>query len=254
MNRINKINEIRKKLRTGKVSLGSWLQLSNSNVAEIMGDSGYDWVAIDMEHGQISIKDLPNLCRAIELNNTLPLVRLSESTPSNCKRALDSGAGGVIAPMIKSADQMREIIDACKWPPSGNRGVGFSRSNLYGRYFESYKNEAKKPLIIGMIEDIRAAKEIENIISIPDLDAIFIGPYDLSASMKIVGEFENNKFIKIIENIESICVDRNFPLGIHQVTPSEKDLHNLIDRQYKFIAYSIDTVFLEKSVICPKFN
>ena len=101
-----------------------------------------------MEHGSISTNQLPNLFRAIEIGNTLPLARIAQPRPKDCKQALDAGAGGIIAPMIDNAKQLQIIIEACQWPPTGSRGVGFSRANLFGKYFEEYKIEAQKPLII----------------------------------------------------------------------------------------------------------
>ena len=103
-----------------------------------MGQAGYDWVAIDLEHGSIGVHQIPDLCRALELGNTLPLVRLAQGHSKDCKQALDAGAGGVIAPMVESAEQLLLIRDACRWPPAGTRGVGFSRANLFGRHFDAY--------------------------------------------------------------------------------------------------------------------
>ena len=108
MNRIHVINSIREKLNNGGCSVGSWMQLPNSSVAEIMGCSGYDWVAIDMEHGAVSVDQLPDLFRALELGDTLPLVRVAEGSAKDCKQALDAGAGGIIVPMIETASQLEQ--------------------------------------------------------------------------------------------------------------------------------------------------
>jgi len=104
MNRYDAIIKIRKKLQNGGISIGSWMQIPHGSVAEIMGHSGYDWVAIDMEHGSISNNQLPDLFRGIELGGTLPLVRLAEGESKDCKEALDAGAGGVIVPMVTTAE------------------------------------------------------------------------------------------------------------------------------------------------------
>ena len=95
-----------------------------------MGQSGYDWVAVDMEHGAVCNSILPDLFRALELGNTLPLVRVVQGSEKECKQALDSGAGGLIIPMIESADQLKNVISFSSWPTNGTRGVGFSRANL----------------------------------------------------------------------------------------------------------------------------
>ena len=135
MNRLDKINSIRQAIHTGGLSIGSWIQIPHSSVAEIMGRSGYDWVAVDMEHGAISVNQLPDLFRALELGGTLPLARLAQGEPMECKQVLDAGAGGVIVPMIENEEQLMRVIDACRWPPDGNRGVGFFQSKSVWKVF-----------------------------------------------------------------------------------------------------------------------
>ena len=93
MNRLKAISSIREKLRNGEYSVGSWIQIPHSSIAEIMGQAGYDWVAVDLEHGAVSIHQLPDLFRALELGNTLPLARLAQGYSKDCKQALDAGAG-----------------------------------------------------------------------------------------------------------------------------------------------------------------
>ena len=252
MNRRAKIQEIRKKLSDGKCSIGSWMQIPHPSIAEIMGQAGYDWVAVDMEHGAISVHQLPDLFRALELGNTLPLVRLAHGHSKDCKQALDAGAGGVIVPMIKSADQLRKVRDATRWPPSGNRGVAFSRANLFGKNFNEYIKEAKQPLLIAMIEHINAINELDDILKVDGLDAILIGPYDLSTSMNLTAQFDHPEFAKAIRDIKSKSESANIPCGIHVVSPSVDDLKEKIDDNYRFIAYSIDSVILTNFLRKPE--
>ena len=252
MNRLMAITDIRKKLNNGGVSVGSWMQIPHSSIAEIMGQSNYDWVAVDMEHGAISVHQLPDLFRALELGNTLPLVRLAHGHSKDCKQALDAGAGGVIVPMIKNADQLRKVRDATRWPPSGNRGVAFSRANLFGKNFNEYIKEAEQPLLIAMIEHIDAINELDDILKVDELDAILIGPYDLSTSMNLTAQFDHPEFAKAIRDIKSKSESANIPCGIHVVSPSVDDLKEKIDDNYRFIAYSIDSVILTNFLRKPE--
>lgn len=254
MNRFNTITEIRKKLKSGKVSIGSWMQIPHGSVAEIMGHAGYDWVAVDLEHGSISTNQLPDLFRAIEAGGTLPLVRLSQAHPKDCKRSLDAGAGGVILPMVESAEQLKATIEHCAWPPVGQRGVGFSRANLFGKHFEGYKNEAQAPIVVAQIEHIRGVEELEHILKVPGLDAILIGPYDLSASMGLTGQFEAPEYLDILLKIKKLSQKFNIPSGIHVVQPDLRELKAKISEGYQFIAYSIDSVFLYSGAECPKLE
>ena len=251
MNRLQLIEEIRQKLSSGIYSLGSWMQIPNSSIAEIMGQSEYDWVAVDLEHGSISVNQLPDIFRALELGNTLPLVRLAEAQAKDCKQALDAGAGGVIVPMVEDSKQLEFIRDCCRWPPSGKRGVGFSRANLFGKFFEDYIDEAQKPLLVAIIESIKAVDNLESILQVKGLDAVLIGPYDLSASMNLTAKFENEEFLHIIEKILTLSNQHSVACGIHVVDPEHNNLKKRIDEGYQFIAYSVDSVFLSKGCENP---
>lgn len=251
MNRLMKIQAVRKKLKNGGLSVGGWMQLPNASVAEIMGQSGYDWVALDLEHGAVSPHQLPDFFRALELGNTLPLVRLAQSSIKDCKQALDAGSGGVIVPMVESADQLIAVRSACRWPPSGTRGVAFSRANLFGKYFEGYSEEAQAPLLVAMIESSKALSNLEDIFAVDGLDAILIGPYDLSASMGIVAQFDNPIFQFEMDRIKTLAIKKGVPAGIHVVKPSVLELRQRLNEGYRFIAYSIDSVMLSCSAENP---
>lgn len=248
MDRLRAISRIRSSLSNGGSSIGSWMQIPNASIAEIMGQAGYDWVAVDMEHGAISVHQLPDLFRALELGNTLPLVRLAHGTFKDCKHALDAGAGGVIVPMIESAEQLIKVRDACRWPPAGTRGVGFSRANLFGTHFDDYNAEAQSPMLVAMIEHYRAVHNLESILKVEGLDALLIGPYNLSASMNMTGKFDRLEFKSVLSEIFCTANRLGIPCGLHIVAPSEAVLAEMLRAGYRFLAYSIDSVFLNHAV------
>ncbi len=245
--RSEKIQAIRQKLKQGKPSVGSWMQIPHSSVAEILGHSGYDWIAVDLEHGSISAHQLPDLFRALELGGTLPLVRLAQGCSKDCKQALDAGAGGVIIPMVENAGQLQKVIEASQWPPAGSRGVGFSRANLFGKNFTEYAKEAQSPLVVAQLEHIMAVENLEEILSVKGLDALFIGPYDLSASMGLTGQFEHNDFQEALNRVLKICKQHKVSSGVHVVYPDPNELQLRIEEGHRFIAYSVDSVFLVQS-------
>ncbi len=244
MNRTKAIKVIREKLRNGEHSVGSWMQIPNSSVAEIMGSSGYDWIALDMEHGSMSLHQLPDIFRALELGNTLPLVRISEGKSKDCKQALDAGAGGVIIPMIESSSQLESVRESCCWPPAGKRGVAFHRANLFGGRFKDYEKEAQSPLLIAMIETAKGIENIDAILDVKGLDAIIVGPYDLSASLGKTAQFQSKEFLNALEKVFKSAKLKNIPLGIHVVEPSSQELFTRIEEGYQFIAFSLDSVML----------
>jgi 2-dehydro-3-deoxyglucarate aldolase len=251
MNKAQTIQNIRSKLQSGEVSIGSWMQIANSSVGEIMGHAGYDWVALDMEHGSMCVHQLPDIFRALELGGTLPLVRVASGDSTYCKEALDAGAAGIIVPMIETAEDVDAARCACCWPPTGKRGVAFSRANLYGKHFDAYQAEAQEPLFIAMIENAKAIENLDGILQVQGIDAIMIGPYDLSASMGITAEFENPDFVAAMSHIRNTAMQHNIPAGIHIVSPSESELTQRIDEGYRFIAYSIDAVMLVENSTRP---
>jgi 2-dehydro-3-deoxyglucarate aldolase len=129
----------------------------------------------------------------------------------------------------------------------GERGVGFSRANLFGQKFEAYKEQAKHPLLIAMIETQKGASGIREILKVPGLDAIFIGPYDLSASLGVIGDFNHPLFKDALRLILDECRMAGIPSGIHVIKPIKDELNLRIKEGYQFIAYSIDAVFLWES-------
>lgn len=251
MNKLKATQLLRKKLLANECSLGSWMQLSNSSVAELMGSSGYDWVAIDAEHGSFALSELPDLFRALELGNTLPFVRVPDQNLKFCQQVLDAGAAGVIVPLIEDAEMLASIIDATRWPPAGTRGVGYSRTNLFGGHFESYSTEAQDPFVVAMIESRKGLINLEEIVSVPGLDAILIGPYDLSASLGKIGLFDDPEIKEAIDKIKMSCIARRIAIGIHVINPSTVELQARIGEGFTFIAYSVDSVMLRLTAQNP---
>ncbi len=246
---------VRRTLADGRPSIGSWIQLPGGSSAEVLGAAGYDWVGVDLEHGSIAVSQLPDIFRALELGDTLPLARIAVDDPTACKQALDAGAAGVIVPMIRSARQLAAVRDACRWPPAGRRGVGYSRANLFGQRFDAYRTgEAQSPLLVAMIEDTQAVSNLDELLAVDGLDAIFIGPYDLSASLGCTGDFENPAFTATIAQILETCRRLGVPSGLHVVSPDAAQLSRRVREGYQFLAYSIDSVFLATSCARPDWT
>ena len=220
------------------LSIGSWMQIGNSEIAEIMGDSNFEWVAVDMEHGSITYSQLPDIFRALELNGTKPYVRVGSS--ADVLRVLEAGAKGIIIPNIETSIQLSNVKDLI-----ANRGVGFNRANGYGKHFDKHLNSF--PQVIAMIESMTAVDNLSTILS-EGCDAVLIGPYDLSASLGKSGDFENPDYLDALNTIMSACKYYKVPNGIHVVYPSVEKLNQRIKEGYEFIAYGVDTTFLREGV------
>ena len=224
------------------------MQIPSTDVAEILGAVGYDWIAVDLEHGAFSNEKLSDVFRAINLYETIPMARVAQCHPKDIKRALDSGARGIILPMIESRKQLEKCISWANYPPGGTRGIGYSRANLFGSRFESYMTKIADDLVIvAQIEHWNAVNAIDEILSVHGLDAIMVGPYDLSGSMGIAGQFDHPDFIRVMDEIVKKAKESNIPMGTHIVQPDTQLLNDRINAGYQFIAYGIDAVFLQNA-------
>lgn len=229
-----------------KAKIGSWITLPSPSIAEIMAKSGFDWLAVDLEHSAINITQAEDLIRTIDLCGAKPLVRLTSNDKNQIKRVMDSGSHGIIVPMINSLSDLEYSYKALKYPPSGNRGVGLARAQGYGRKFNHYLDwQSSEPLLIAQIEHIDAVNNIEEILSYEHLDAIIIGPYDLSGSLGVPGEFNHPDFIAAISRIEEVSKELDLPKGIHVIEPDIDEVNHRIEEGYKMIAYSLDIRMLD---------
>ena len=172
------------------------------------------------------------------------LVRLTSNDENQIKRVMDAGATGVVVPMVKNVEDAKSAVAAIHYPPLGNRGVGLARAQKYGEAFQEYlkwQSDANDgPVVVVQIEHIDAVNNLKNILSVEGVDAFIIGPYDLSCSMGIPGEFNNPKFKQVIESIISISNEMNAVSGLHVVEPDLLKLDEAIKIGHKFIAYSVD--------------
>ncbi len=239
------IEKIRSSLKKSKVSIGTWMQIPSPEIAEILSASNsYDWIVVDMEHGSFSRNQLPNIIRAIEMNSTSPFVRLQSNNIEAVKNVIDCGFKGFIVPMIEDINQLNKIHDEILYPPNGKRGVGFSRSNQYGINFKNAVEDVNQPFLVAMIETKLGLINLEEILSAKYLDAIIIGPYDLSASLGVCGDFESHIFRDAFIKIRNLCNKFQTPFGIHLLEPSNTKLKKSIEDGAQFIAFSLDTVML----------
>jgi 2-dehydro-3-deoxyglucarate aldolase len=228
------------------------MQLPDASIAEIMGRAGYDWIAIDLEHGLFAVESLPDICRALELGGAVPFVRIAQNACKDIKQAVEAGARGIIVPMIESRRAIDQAISWTKYPPIGCRGVGYSRANLFGKHFdEHFRRFNEEVVIVAQIEHINAMAELDAILEADGLDAIMVGPYDLSASMGLTGQFENPEFVRNLEVIRKKALLHEIPMGLHIVKPDPELLRCKIAEKYQFIAYGIDAVFLNNAAPNP---
>jgi 2-dehydro-3-deoxyglucarate aldolase len=236
---------LKDKLKKGELSIGSWLTIPHQSVIEILGSAGFEWLTIDLEHAAISIETAMNLIGHIQGNGMQALVRVSKNEEVIIKRVLDAGADGVIVPMIKNREDAIEAVNYVKYPPLGKRGVGLNRAQKYGTAFDTYQQWVKdEVVVIAQIEHIDAVNNLEEIFSVPGVDGIIVGPYDLSASMGYPGEYDRDDVQVALARIDEVAKKLKKPLGFHVIDTNHEKTLEKINKGYSFLAFSLDFFFL----------
>ena len=205
------------KIKQKKLSVGAWIQTTSFDNVEIISNSNFDWIAVDLEHGNISNQTLKDLVRIIQGCGNCSFARLKSKNPDEVANILDTGVEGIIIPHVKNELEVRKIVDNCFYHPKKNRGVGFSRANSFGKNLKNYQKSHKNLSIFAMIENTDGYENLDSILSINEIDGVFIGPYDLSASLNIFEKFSSKKFKKVIRNILNSCKKKKKLCGIHVV-------------------------------------
>ena len=238
-------NSLKQTLRSGRATIGSWITLAHPAIAEIMATAGFEWLAVDLEHSVISLREAEELIRVIELCGVTPLVRLSANDATQIKRVMDAGAHGVIVPMVNSAEDARRAVAAVRYPASGRRGVGLARAQGYGTRFAEYVRWLKREsIVIVQIEHIEAVNNLEQILRTEGVDGFLVGPYDLSGSLGCPGDFQNKKFLAATKKINRTAKKLKMCAGYHVVSSDSKLVAEKIKQGYNFISFGVDFLFL----------
>lgn len=240
---------MKKKLKDQKVTLGTWVTIPSCENVEVISHFAFDWLTIDMEHSAITIDQVQQLVRTIKAFGLPVLVRVGENNENLIKRVMDTGANGVIVPMVKTKEDAEKAVAFVKYPPEGVRGVGFGRAQKFGLEFDKYKKWLKEEsIVIVIIEHIDAMDHLEEILSVDGVDGSMIGPYDLSGSIGYPGEIDREEVVSLVEKYKAVCKKIDKPAGYHVVVPDVEKLKEKMAEGYKFLAFSTDALFLANSI------
>lgn len=239
-------NRVKQQLREGKTTIGSWLTLPDVIAAHYMARVGFDWLTVDMEHSPTNLETAALMFQAIAQAGGVPLARIPWNTPENVKRVLDSGAWGIVFPMQMSAAEVEQAVEASLFPPRGSRSVGGSLPTLTfdtdgGTYFQRANDEI---LIVVQIEHIEAVERADEILGVPGVDAVFIGPADLSASMGLHpgSSADNPRFQEAIEHVRATADRLGVAPGIHVFSP--EDVRARVAQGFRFVALASEARFM----------
>tara|TARA_Y100000590_G_scaffold459708_1_gene617451 strand:- start:1542 stop:2333 length:792 start_codon:yes stop_codon:yes gene_type:complete len=216
-----KKNKLKKIFKEGKAVINGWLQIPSSFSAEVMANQGWDSLTIDMQHGVIDYPNALQMLQAISTTDVVPMARVNWNEPGQTMKILDAGAYGVICPMVSNREQAEKFVQACLYPPKGYRSFGPIRGLIYGG--SDYADHANDEILkLAMIETSEALQKLEEIMSTPGLDGIYIGPADLSLAIGQKPAFDNPEGSPAYEQISNIlkhAKKNNLVAGIHNATP-----------------------------------
>ncbi len=222
--------------------------MSDPIVVEIMTKAGFDWLAVDMEHSALTLEQVQNHVRTIESAGLPALVRVGENDGNLIKRVMDTGASGVIVPMVNTKQEAQKAVQSVRYPLKGTRGVGLGRATDYGFNFPAYKDWAnQKSVVIVQIEHIDGVNHIDEILQVEGIDAFMVGPYDLSGSLGFPGEFDHPKVSEALKKVLAASRRFGIPAGFHVIPPDFKVLLKKVKEGYHFLAFSMDILFLGTS-------
>jgi 2-keto-3-deoxy-L-rhamnonate aldolase RhmA len=233
---------LRKRLNNGELLIGTILSLDSPDAAEILSGIGFDWIFIDAEHSTLAPHHLKALFQAAG-ESTPCVVRLPALDEIAVKKTLDAGAAGLLVPQINSADQVEQLVQWGRYYPDGSRGLGFGRAQGYGLKVGEYLENANENILLSVqAESAEAVENIESIVGVPGLDAVLVGPYDLSASMGLPGQVDHPEVKAAIQHVASVCFQAHMPIGIFGMTAEA--VRPYIQQGFRFIVCGVDTVLL----------
>lgn len=235
----------KKKLIEKELLLGTILTLPSTEIVEIICQAGVDWLFIDLEHSALSIRDAQLMLQVA--GPEIPgLIRVPSNDDVWIKKALDIGATGIIVPQVNTAAGAQRAVQFCKYPPEGSRSVGIARAQGYGDKFQEYVASANSDIaVVIQIEHIDAVANIDKILAVPGIDSLFVGPYDLSASMGKTGLTTDPEVQAAISKMKQAATRANIPLGIFG--PTAEAVSHYIQDGYTLIAVGIDTMLIGKA-------
>jgi len=228
--------DVKNWLGTGGLKLGTILSIDDPAIAEIAGLAGFDWLWVDAEHGRFNELSAATAC-AINAGRLPTFVRLPDSSSTAIKRFLDIGCDGIILPQVSSGSEVDEIARAALYPPQGERSVGIARAQGYGLRFGECLQRQDYAIVV-QIETGLGVQNAEAIVCHAAVDAVIIGPYDLSGSLGIPGQIDAPQVVEGIARVQQLCRRHGKPCGIFAATAEKARLY--AESSFELVAVGMD--------------
>ncbi|MCE5306186.1 MAG: hypothetical protein LLG20_00945, partial [Acidobacteriales bacterium] len=218
-----RINTVKKALAEGRLQLGcGWSNLRSPAIARILAAAGFHWTYVDAEHGGFGIESLQDICRDAVSAGISPLVRVADLQYSLIARALDIGADGIVLPRVESPELLDRTVSWTKYPPVGIRGYGLTPLHLNHEAVtiaQAIEHMNANTMVVLQIETRRAVEAREELLSVPGIDAVMMGPVDLSISLGVPGDFQHPKMVEAMESVRDACLRHGVAPGTQTRTP-----------------------------------
>jgi len=235
----------RNNLLSGKTLIGTVVTLPCAQTSEILAYTGFDWLWIDGEHSPLEMGEIQGILQATQ-GRCAGVVRIPSNDEVYVKKALDIGAAGLIAPHVDTLEIAQRLVQSAKYPPLGQRSIAAARAHGYGLYFADYLKHANEQIaLIVQIEHVNGARNIESILEVDGVDAVMIGPYDLSGSLGKPGEIDDPEVQDLIKRVQQACLKRKKPIGIF--ADSVDAGRRFLDQGFSLIAVGVDIMMLGKA-------
>lgn len=236
------MTNFRSRLKAGETLYGTMVTIPTASTAELLSHIGFDWLFVDGEHGPLESAELLAILQAVG-GRAACVVRVPALDEVAIKKALDLGADGVIVPQVNSPDQAAAAVRFSRYSPDGARGVGLARAHGYGMTFSDYVTSANERIsVVVQAEHIEAVENIEEIVKVEGIDAVLLGPYDLSASMGKMGQVDDHAVVQAVDHVILTCQSAGIPIGYFGVNADA--VKPYIARGCSFIVAGVDTLLL----------
>ena len=239
--------QLKEKFRNRSKVFAAWTSIGNPAIAEIFSKMSVDFVGIDIEHGVITHEQAAQIIAYSQGGGVLCLPRVASHNPEMIRRLLDAGADGIIVPTVSTVDEVEKIIQWVKYPPVGSRGFGVARAQGYGFEFEEYIqqwNETSSLVI--QIENMKGVENIDDILKYDEIDAVMLGPYDISGSVGVPGQLTHPDVLAACQQVVDACKKHHKSCGTQIVDPVIEQLNDAFSRGYSFIVVGSDVFTLWK--------
>jgi len=239
-------NDFKRALSQGRLQIGLWSSLCSNIAAEVISESGFDWILLDTEHSPNEIPDLVTQLQAIQRGTATPIIRPAWNDAVLAKRALDIGAQSLLFPYVQNVEEAKRAVASTRYPPHGVRGVSVAaRASRYGRV-QGYLTKANDEIcVLVQVETRSALDQLDAIAKVDGVDGVFIGPSDLAASLGHLGKPQHGEVQKAIENAVKRLKSLGKPAGI--LTSNEEEARRYIEWGYLFVAVGADVGLLARN-------